>query len=381
MADRHAAPKHDEFEVSLFGPGVGECVVLHTGLNEWIVVDSCLDTAVTGTENEPPPVAVTYLEGLGVAVDQAIRWVIVTHWHDDHHAGIARLLELAEKASFGCSAALKTEEFLAFRFSISGVRAHGSGDVSEMSAVLDKLIERQSDVHKASRGPDCWLSADRPVFTRSSQGGVPELSLTALSPSDAMMTRAKHEIGSMIAEPGTSRRRVAANRANDISVALWLRCGDVDVLLGSDLERKPNNKRIGWHGVINDQNRPQGKAFALKVPHHGSETGDEPEIWSEMMQDEPLVMLTPYRPSGLPKDTDIARLLSRTPDVYLTAPVRTPRPPRRSNAVEKMAALTAVERRLRRHPRVGQVRLRWRGDDLDSLRVDLFEGAAKLPKP
>lgn len=36
-------PKADELEVSVFGPGIGECVVVHAGAGEWMIVDSCVD--------------------------------------------------------------------------------------------------------------------------------------------------------------------------------------------------------------------------------------------------------------------------------------------------------------------------------------------------
>ena len=36
-------PCHDELEVSIFGPGIGESVVVHLGYGDWIVVDSCLN--------------------------------------------------------------------------------------------------------------------------------------------------------------------------------------------------------------------------------------------------------------------------------------------------------------------------------------------------
>ena len=33
------APKHDEIEFTVFGPGVGESSLLHYGDNEWLIVD------------------------------------------------------------------------------------------------------------------------------------------------------------------------------------------------------------------------------------------------------------------------------------------------------------------------------------------------------
>ena len=38
----HARPRSDEVEITLFGPGYGESVVVHAGGGEWLVVDSCL---------------------------------------------------------------------------------------------------------------------------------------------------------------------------------------------------------------------------------------------------------------------------------------------------------------------------------------------------
>lgn len=39
------APNPNEFELTLLGPGYGECVEIHHGHGEWIVVDSCVDHA------------------------------------------------------------------------------------------------------------------------------------------------------------------------------------------------------------------------------------------------------------------------------------------------------------------------------------------------
>jgi len=35
-------PEKDEIEVSIFGPGYGECIVIHIGNNEWVVIDCIL---------------------------------------------------------------------------------------------------------------------------------------------------------------------------------------------------------------------------------------------------------------------------------------------------------------------------------------------------
>ena len=95
-------PRADEFEVSVFGPGIGECVVLHIGENRWLIADSCLE--------DGDPVALRYLKQIGVDPEQ-IEHVVVTHWHSDHIRGIAKIYERAPNADLHCSSALNATEF------------------------------------------------------------------------------------------------------------------------------------------------------------------------------------------------------------------------------------------------------------------------------
>ena len=56
----------DEIEVSVFGPGKGECIVLHVGSGRWVVVDSCIEPGDSWS------VAERYLRGLGVALESQV---------------------------------------------------------------------------------------------------------------------------------------------------------------------------------------------------------------------------------------------------------------------------------------------------------------------
>lgn len=84
-------PGEREIEVSVFGPGFGECLVIHAGHGDWIVVDSCLDVATR------EPAALTYLKALQVD-PSAVRRIIATHWHDDHVRGLGKLLRACANA-------------------------------------------------------------------------------------------------------------------------------------------------------------------------------------------------------------------------------------------------------------------------------------------
>ena len=101
-------PAPDQCEVSLFGPGFGECLCLHLGDGAWVVVDSCVDPG------DSLPAALRYLTRLGLDPADAVELLIVTHWHDDHIRGVAEILEACPKAQVACSAAVRRPDSLAF---------------------------------------------------------------------------------------------------------------------------------------------------------------------------------------------------------------------------------------------------------------------------
>jgi glyoxylase-like metal-dependent hydrolase (beta-lactamase superfamily II) len=93
-------PPPDIFEVSLFGPGKGESIVVHLGARRWIVVDSCRD------QRSGEVAALKYLRGIGVDLAAEVLAVVATHAHDDHFAGIADIVEACSQAIIVTSQAL-----------------------------------------------------------------------------------------------------------------------------------------------------------------------------------------------------------------------------------------------------------------------------------
>jgi len=99
-------PASNELEISIFGPGYGESIVLHIGNGEWILVDSCLEPY------SGEPAALTYLTALGLGVESSVKLIVATHWHDDHVRGLAQILDKCKSANVVLSEALRVEEFL-----------------------------------------------------------------------------------------------------------------------------------------------------------------------------------------------------------------------------------------------------------------------------
>ena len=154
--NRSIPPKPDELEISIFGPGRGECILLHLGVNEWCVVDSCM---ARGTRE---PVALEYLRSLNNDALNGLKLVVATHWHDDHIGGLASLLRLAPHARFSCSMALRSSEFQTL-VSIVPNAIQGRSGVDEFATILELLLERanaRAAQNRALESP-MWATENR----------------------------------------------------------------------------------------------------------------------------------------------------------------------------------------------------------------------------
>src|SRR5262245_46838327 len=92
-------------EISVFGPGYGECILVHTGNGRWIIVDSCVESK---TEFCVP---LTYLQQLGIDPAAAVDLVVASHWHDDHVRGLSDVVKRCTQATFVSANVLTGREF------------------------------------------------------------------------------------------------------------------------------------------------------------------------------------------------------------------------------------------------------------------------------
>ena len=292
MTNINNPPANGELEITLFGPGYGESIVLHVGDGSWVVVDSCINPA-------GEPRALQYLNELGIDPACAVRLVVATHWHDDHIRGMARLVTACSNAVFCCASVLCQQEFLAVVGSFGPNRVPGaSSGVRELYDVFSRL--------DATAAKPKFALADNLIFRQGS------CEIWALSPNSAAFLNFLQQVGSLLPEQGETKRRIPSLTPNKVSVVLWIKIGDIAVLLGSDME-KP-----GWADILHSTTRPTGKASVLKVPHHGSANADEPSVWQDMLEPDPWAMLAPWRRGrqNLPRRSDVQRILLSTPNAY-----------------------------------------------------------------
>jgi hypothetical protein len=358
------APHSSVLEVSVFGPGVGECVVAQLGGGQWLVVDSC--TTAAGA-----PVALEYLDAIGVPTSAVAR-VVATHWHDDHIDGLAQVVAAASSATFVCSSALRQKEFYSLVVASKYVRKslRLSPGLGEMTDILELL--------KARGQHPTWASHDQ-LLLRGPDDDSGATMLTSLSPSAATQSRATLAFARLAPKLKAALKAVPDVQPNETSVVLHVQSGRAVVLLGADLEAG-SPRGTGWQAILESTERPPARASVYKVAHHGSAGADAEGLWTTLLTPRPTATLTPFSRSRLPTPDDVRRLADRAGRLFQTAPVTVPRF-RRDGAVDRtLDAMTKTPPTPRRGA-MGQVRLRLSAATGALLSQETFGAAFELAPP
>lgn len=360
----NSPPDVQEIEISIFGTGYGECILLHIGNNKWFVVDSCIDP-LTKT---PAPLA--YLNQIGVNPVESVRQIMASHWHDDHIKGLGEIVKTCVNAQFICSGAMERKEAREI------IRTYGrrslmeSSGIDELRIILDELMERGRNRGERYVAPKLAF-ADR-LLWKGDEG-----SIYALSPSDASIIASQADFASLFPEEMKPKRRLLSSSPNHSSVVIWAEVGDINILFGSDLEETGDSNR-GWSVVV-ESGIPNGKASFFKIPHHGSEGAHYSNVWDAMLKDNPTAVLTPFEKGSirLPSVDDVNRICSLTDDAYSTGTVGRRRTIKRDKTVEKTIREVALNIR-ELTSSYGHIRLR--AQNSDDWNVELFGEACDLQK-
>jgi hypothetical protein len=309
MTDFGSGPAADEIEVTVMGPGYGESIVVHATNNFWIVVDSCIPSG------EKVAAAISYLNAIGVDL-AAVRFVVSTHWHDDHVRGISQVLNLSPNAKLVLASALQQKEFMQIATAFgntSDAVVPGASELAECFRIIRARTApgaRPSAVF-ASSGKILW---NMPV-------GDIQVKIDVLSPSDADITEAIRRFSELWPGDRAPLNRVPPSHPNHVAMALHIAIGEHSVLLGADLE-KTVALDSGWEAVLSDNTRQIGKSTLYKVAHHGSITGHHDGIWERLLEAAPTSLLTPFRRGRvkLPKETDKHRIRLLSGESFITSP-------------------------------------------------------------
>lgn len=365
-------PGPGELEVSVFGPGYGESVLIHVGHGAWIVIDSCIDPK---TKRSAP---LDYLESIGVAPESAIRLVVASHWHADHVRGLHQIYSAAKSAIFSCAESLAHKEFLA----LAKIYSMEPGKIPLGPEELYKCLTTvQKRTAQTGTQQHRWAGPDRILWQTGNHDSL-KVKLITLSPSDEMHSRTIQMMLNHLSvlKKGHTEPSLLASCPNDVAVALLLEINDRQILLGSDLEQE-SKATVGWSAVLKGEAVKGSKCCAFKVAHHGSDSGYSEEVWDQLMEAESLAFITPFRHGShrIPTGGDRSKILARTENAYISAdPNLSTKAPKKSAKVQAIVGNTIKNRRLA-YGSVGHIRWRVPIDNLaDRGLVELFDGALHL---
>jgi hypothetical protein len=339
------APAHDEFELSVFGAGVGEALALHVGGGHWGLVDSLREPVST------EPVGLRYLRQLGASPED-VRFVLATHWHDDHIEGLGEIVELCSEAMFGCSAGYTGQEFMAVLLEYPpSLKTAGVREIRRCFQLIEDKAERGSPRPTPKRvieHQNVWWSANDDVVVH------------ALAPTSGALSRSEQDIMATLLPNAQRRRSIGRIKPNQASIVVNVRMPGDAVLLGGDLEER-GSAGTGWSAVVErfPSNLPRGTVF--KVPHHGSAGAHFAGQWTTLLYEEPrpIAAVTSYAPSNLPREGDLRRICDLAGSVYLCGTA--PAPPVALSGPERRR-VSADGVRLSPTKGVGHVRLRRKFD-------------------
>ncbi|HSZ87193.1 MAG TPA: MBL fold metallo-hydrolase [Puia sp.] len=301
-------PKNDLAEITLIGTGggYGESCVIHYGNDMWAVVDSCENP------NSKECLPLSYLRKIGVDVNNDVKLIVCTHWHNDHILGLSKLFSECGNAILCYGKANDRKKFLTLvALDYQKIKDEASlSSTTEFVACLKIARERKLQVKNAI--------ADRLLIKDDK---IPA-SITSLSPSDFVIEQFDSEISTLIKDYGSPEKKIVLQHPNDKSVVLLLEIGCHKILLGADLEVSSDNRK-GWLDIIDHSEAVRNKKSTLfKIPHHGSENGFHDRIWLELLEINPIGKLTPWnRNQGLPESEMVKKYLEKSQSLFITSPI------------------------------------------------------------
>ncbi|HSP80934.1 MAG TPA: MBL fold metallo-hydrolase, partial [Myxococcaceae bacterium] len=302
-------PEHladEALSLVVFGPGKGEAQVVVLPDGRVGVVDGCREPSSPG--GDPVREFLAALDQRASLRGESFRlaFVCLTHPHDDHYAGLGRLLQAYRGRVDAVWSVSKVGDRYAEALS-SYVGATHAGrkplpddaKVRGLERVLHEFIEayeRQgSRLRQVSQSKSLLKET---VHTR-------RLKISACGPADRDVDKAQLALVKGIEDLLVEGEHAVGFDPNATSGALVIRWGDAGMLLGGDLLCARGDIR-GWEDVWHEIEPP---IQVVKVAHHASAEAHHDGLWQRLGA--PLAIVTPFkdaRGSMPPRPEQISRL-------------------------------------------------------------------------
>lgn len=284
------------------GRGFGESILIQYGADDYGIIDSFIDKS-------GGPLVLDYLLSNNIDFSK-VKFVVLTHYHQDHFTGISTILEKCTEAKFYVSNSIRSSTF---QFLIAKYVSIPSSYnfFSEFEQIIDII-------NKSNRKLIVLSEKSQPIVNNQ------RVKIYSLSPNEATFNFLediyKKKAQSIINDKGVKIQ--IGKDFNFQSVVLVVEIENVKILYGSDLEYsdKPD---IGWKIVCRNKKITGKKFNVFKLPHHGSENGCNISDWQTMTVNNPYLKLTPYsRSSKLPKPEMVKKICRFSNESYITSEIK-----------------------------------------------------------
>lgn len=297
--------------------GRGESIIIISE-EAILVVDSFID------KKSSLPAPISYLNSKGKDLN-LVKYVIASHWHDDHIRGLDTVIDLCPNSQFVLSAALTAEEFKTLVYS-----------ESTKPLATNALNTFRNILQKSKAEAPKLASADKSIW-RDSTGTI---EVWSLSPSDKTIWDSIQDLKSLISEYKELTVSINSEAGNHFSIVLLVKAVDTVILLGGDLEVTDDPAK-GWEAISTLTRINQIASINFyKVAHHGSVTGYCRAIWRKISNLSKCA-ITAYAPSELPRTEMIQEFQLATNNIFQTYCINKRTPARITNrTAEKIVTRT-----------------------------------------
>lgn len=412
------APAFNEAEVTLIGgtTGFGETIIIHIGNGIWAVVDSCTNP-INGES-----VVLSYLEEIGVRVEEQLLYVVCTHWHEDHILGLSKLIDAcSNKTVLALSCADDREKFI-YEMMEKCNYAGKSRKLTELRDSINKANEKGIKIKRVQQdqmifnknGTECFaLSpssleiekfnkelANAQVKLHKVVGQVAQLKQIDKDSIEEAFDVEEKIIGSfedLIADKLDDETISAGEvedflkykdakkvEVNDRCVAMLLKIKGHNVILGADLEH--NQKKSpdgGWQSVSDCECMENVVANLYKIPHHGSETGYYEYFLQKHIKPDAVSKLTSWiiGSSVLPKPVMLRKYYSHSKNLYVTTTSLLRMKNNEEDRTFRKIMNDTTEEIIEFKPQLGIIRSRINIDsEDDTWRTEYFGSAKRIEK-
>jgi hypothetical protein len=301
--------------ITVFGSGYGESIILYLPGLGWGVIDSC-------TAKVKKKVVNPALEFLKILEVKKLAFIILTHPHLDHYKGLSEIIEFylgsIDRICYYAGEGLREYGLYLSRKSL--VNEPGLKSLSYIFSTIKKAQRQGANVVKISERTQI-------IRKRDYQGHVIEM--VALSPSEESVKAYCKLLYDYIPKDNFSTiKNVTDKDHNLVSTAIWCQIDGENFIFGSDLEfgRSDNS---GWRGVLKNIDSPDLSTSFVKIPHHGSSNAYDDSVWSAFSNSvKPISVATPYSKTHapLPDPKILDKIKKFSKDVYVTSKATTENP-------------------------------------------------------